>query len=266
MGVLNVTPDSFSDGGLWMADGRPDLDALRREATAMVDAGARILDIGGESTRPGAVAVSEQQELDRVLPVFEALRAETDAVLSLDSSTPAVMRAAASAGAGLLNDVRALQRDGALDTAAKLGLPVCLMHMQGAPETMQNAPAYRDVVREVTEFLQDRANACISAGLAQSQIVVDPGFGFGKTLEHNLVLLAQLTRLRSLGFPIVAGLSRKSLIAKLTGRELESRLPGSLALAMLAAQHGAVILRVHDVAETTDVLRILQAVKDVHTP
>ncbi|WP_405271520.1 dihydropteroate synthase [Congregibacter sp.] len=265
MGVLNVTPDSFSDGGRWMDGGRPDLDGLRRQAVAMVDAGARILDIGGESTRPGAAVVSEQQELDRVLPVFEVLRAEVDAVLSLDSSTPAVMRAAASVGAGLINDVRALQRDGALDTAADLGLPVCLMHMQGAPETMQNAPAYRDVVREVTEFLGDRANACISAGLEQTQIVVDPGFGFGKTLEHNLVLLSQLARLSSLGFPLMAGLSRKSLIAKLTGRELDSRLPGSLALAMLAAQHGAAILRVHDVAETADVLRILQAVKDVQT-
>ncbi|WP_439106871.1 dihydropteroate synthase [Congregibacter sp.] len=266
MGVLNVTPDSFSDGGRWFSRGKPDLDALRREAVAMVAAGAKILDIGGESTRPGAAEVGEQQELDRILPVFELLRTETDAVLSLDSSTPAVMRAAASAGAGLLNDVRALQREGAVEAAAELNLPVCLMHMQGQPDTMQSAPAYGNVLSEVASFLKARADACIDAGIPRSQIVLDPGFGFGKTLEHNLALLAQLDHLKELGFPILAGLSRKSLIAKITGRELDDRLPGSLALALLAAQRGASILRVHDVAETADVLRILQAVKDVQIP
>lgn len=266
MGVLNVTPDSFSDGGRWLIDGRADLDALRREAVAMVDAGASILDIGGESTRPGATLVSQQQELDRVLPVFEALSCECDAVLSLDSSTPAVMRAAASAGAGLLNDVRAFQRDGALEAAAELGLPLCLMHMQGKPDTMQQAPQYHDVLAEVQGFLEARVSACISAGISGSQIVIDPGFGFGKTLEHNLSLLARLDLLAGLGFPVMAGLSRKSLIAKLTGREIDNRLPGSLALAMLAAQNGASILRVHDVVETADVLRILQAVRNVQIP
>ncbi|MFT4768086.1 MAG: dihydropteroate synthase [Glaciecola sp.] len=266
MGVLNVTPDSFSDGGRWFANGQADLDALRREAFAMIDAGAKILDIGGESTRPGAAPVSGQQELDRVLPVFEVLSRECSVVLSLDSSSPAVMREAAAAGAGLLNDVRAFQRDGALAVAAELGLPVCLMHMQGKPDTMQQAPQYRDVLAEVQVFLEARANDCIEVGIPRSQIVIDPGFGFGKTLEHNLVLVAQLERLALLGFPVMAGLSRKSLIAKLTGRGVDDRLPGSLALAMLAAQGGASILRVHDVAETADVLRILQAVKDVQTP
>ncbi|EED31413.1 dihydropteroate synthase [gamma proteobacterium NOR5-3] len=263
MGVLNITPDSFSDGGRWFSHGQADLDALRREASAMVEAGARILDIGGESTRPGATAVSPQQELDRVLPVFETLSREFDVVLSLDSSTPAVMRAAASAGAGLLNDVRAFQRDDALAVAADLGLPVCLMHMQGEPDTMQQAPKYADVLAEVQGFLKARATDCVNAGIPRSQIVIDPGFGFGKTLEHNLCLLAQLHRLTDLGFPVLVGLSRKSLIAKLTGREVDDRLPGSLALAMLAAQNGAGILRVHDVAETADVLRILQALRDV---
>lgn len=266
MGVFNITPDSFSDGGRWFSRGRPDVDAVRRQAIAMVEAGAKILDIGGESTRPGAAEVSEQEELDRVLPVFEALSAECNAVLSLDSSSPAVMRAAAAAGAGLLNDVRALQRHGALEAAADLGLPVCLMHMQGKPGTMQQAPVYADVLKEVMDFLNARAVACLDAGLPKAHIVVDPGFGFGKTLEHNLALLSQLEQIVTLGFPVMAGLSRKSLIAKLTGRDVEDRLPGSLALAMLAAQRGASILRVHDVAETADVLNILQALKDAQAP
>lgn len=262
MGVLNITPDSFSDGGRWLRNGKADLDALRRVASAMVQAGAKILDIGGESTRPGATLVSEQQELDRVLPVFETLSRECEVVLSLDSSSPAVMRAAASLGAGLLNDVRAFQREGALQVAAELALPVCLMHMQGEPDAMQQSPQYEDVLVEVQSFLEARVSDCVGAGIPKSQLVIDPGFGFGKTLEHNLSLLAQLHRLAGLGFPVMAGLSRKSLIAKLTGREIDDRLPGSLALAMLAAQNGASILRVHDVAETADVLRILQALRN----
>jgi dihydropteroate synthase len=262
MGVLNITPDSFSDGGRWYSDGRPALDALRREAGAMVEAGAAILDIGGESTRPGAAPVSEQQELDRVVPVVEALRGECDAVLSVDSSSPIVMRESAAVGVGLLNDVRALQRPGTVEAAAELGLPVCLMHMQGSPETMQKAPVYDDVVDEVAAFLRDRAQACTQAGIAGSQIVLDPGFGFGKAVDHNLQLLASLPRLADLGFPLLVGLSRKSLIAKLTGRAVDERLPGSLALALIAAQRGASILRVHDVAETADVLRILRAIED----
>jgi dihydropteroate synthase len=265
MGVLNITPDSFSDGGRWLREGRPDLEPLVREALAMVDAGAAILDIGGESTRPGAAAVSEQEELDRVLPVIEALSRQCDTLLSIDTSSPTVMREAAAAGAGLLNDVRALQRDGALQAAADLRLPVCLMHMQGSPDSMQRAPRYDNVLSEVSGFLLDRVAACVAAGIPESQILLDPGFGFGKTLEHNLQLLDALPELAGLGFPLLVGLSRKSLIAKITGRDIDARLPGSLALAMLAAQGGASILRVHDVPETADVLRILQAFREVNS-
>jgi len=261
MGVLNVTPDSFSDGGQLFTAGRPDLDRVRSRAEAMVTAGATILDVGGESTRPGAAPVSEQEELDRVLPVVEAIAAQTDALVSVDTSTPAVMREAARAGAGLINDVRALRRPGALEMAASLALPVCLMHMQGEPGTMQAAPVYEHVVEDVAAFLRERTDACRDAGIAPGQILLDPGFGFGKTLDHNLTLLRSLGDLAGLGYPLLVGLSRKSLIAKLTGRDVEDRLPGSLALALLAAQRGARILRVHDVAETADVLRILEAVE-----
>ncbi|MFK7828548.1 MAG: dihydropteroate synthase [Congregibacter sp.] len=274
MGVLNITPDSFSDGGVFLNDDRglkkgqgskgccTDIDRVRRAAASMVEAGAAILDVGGESTRPGAAPVSVQEELDRVLPVVEILARECDAVVSLDTSTPAVMSAGAALGAGLINDVRALGRENALDTAAALGLPVCLMHMRGSPDTMQHDPQYADVVGEVRAFLGERAQACLSAGFAESQIVLDPGFGFGKSVEHNLCLLRDLPRLADLGFPLIVGLSRKSLIAKLTGRAVDERLPGSLAFALLAAQRGAAVLRVHDVAETADVLRILQAVQE----
>jgi dihydropteroate synthase len=262
MGVLNITPDSFSDGGRWYGDGRPDLDAIRREARAMVDAGAAVLDIGGESTRPGAAPVGEDEELSRVVPVVEALAGHCEAVISVDTSTPAVMREAAAAGAGMLNDVRALRREGALEAAAATGLPVCLMHMQGEPHTMQDNPQYHDVLAEVRSFLLARVAACEGAGIARRRIVLDPGFGFGKNLAHNLQLLTHLDRLHSLGFPLLVGLSRKSLIAKLTGRAVDERLPGSLALALLAAQRGAALLRVHDVAATADVLNILRAVRD----
>jgi dihydropteroate synthase len=262
MGVLNITPDSFSDGGRWFRDGRANLDALLHEARAMVEAGAGILDVGGESTRPGAVPVSEQEELDRVLPVIEVLSRECDATISIDTSSPAVMRAAAAAGAGLLNDVRALQRDGAIEAAAELQLPVCLMHMQGTPQTMQDGPRYDSVVAEVSDFLRQRIAACAAAGISDAKILIDPGFGFGKSLAHNLQLLAGLPTLAALGYPLLVGLSRKSLIAKITGRDVDARLPGSLALALLAAQGGAAILRVHDVAETADVLKILQAFRE----
>ena len=259
MGVLNITPDSFSDGGRWLRNGHPHIDRLRREAAAMVAAGAAVLDIGGESTRPGAAAVSLNEELDRVIPVIEVLARDCDAVISLDSSKPEVMREAVRAGAGMLNDVRALREPGALQAAADSGLPVCLMHMQGQPETMQAQPGYGDVVAEVSDFLAGRVRACRDAGIAQSQILLDPGFGFGKTVAHNLRLLRNLHRLTEQGFPLLVGLSRKSLIAKLTGRAVEQRLPGSLALALLAVQGGAVLLRVHDVAQTQDVLSIFQA-------
>jgi dihydropteroate synthase len=259
MGVLNITPDSFSDGGRLYAGGRVDLDGVRRSAEAMLAAGAAMLDVGGESTRPGADPVSEQEELDRVLPVVEALAGLGDAVVSVDTSTPAVMREAARRGAGLINDVRALTRPGALETAASLALPVCLMHMQGTPTTMQEAPAYDDVVAEVRAFLAQRIAACEAAGIPAPRLLVDPGFGFGKSLDHNLTLLSRLGELTDLGPPLLVGLSRKSLLGKLTGRGVQERLPGSLALALLAAQRGASVLRVHDVAETADVLRVLAA-------
>ncbi len=254
MGVLNVTPDSFSDGGLWT--GR---EAALAHARAMVNAGADIIDIGGESTRPGAPEVPVQQELDRVIPVLEALSAELDVMLSVDTSKAEVMQAAAAAGAGLINDVYGLRREGALETAAGLRLPVCLMHMQGEPRTMQAEPAYVDVVGEVSEFLLARARAAMAAGIPRDQIVLDPGFGFGKTIEHNLALLRALPDIRALGFPLLAGLSRKSMLQTLTGRPVGQRLAGSLALAMAAARGGADVIRVHDVAETVDVLRVMAA-------
>ena len=261
MGVLNITPDSFSDGGELFDSRGPRLDDIRRRADAMVAEGAALLDVGGESTRPGASPVSEQEELDRVIPVVRAIRAASDVIVSVDTSSPAVMAEAASAGAGLINDVRALQRPGALEVAARVGLPICLMHMQGDPQTMQDAPKYSDVVAEVSAFLDRRSEACRAAGIPRDKLLFDPGFGFGKSLEHNLHLLRRLPELARSGLPLLVGLSRKSLIAKLTGRGLEARLPGSLALALLAAQGGARVLRVHDVGETADVLRILKAVE-----
>ena len=266
MGVLNVTPDSFSDGGRFYRGGRIDLDALRREAAAMADAGAAILDVGGESTRPGAAQISIDEELERVVPVVAAIADDCDVIVSVDTSTPEVMREAAAAGAGLINDVRALARPGALAMAASLALPVCLMHMQGTPATMQDAPRYDDVVAEVADFLAARAAASIDAGISAQRLLLDPGFGFGKTLGHNLQLLVRLPELAALGFPLLVGLSRKSLIAKLTGRDVDARLPGSLALALIAVQGGATVLRVHDVAETADVLKIFNAVEELRHP
>ncbi|MEQ8264667.1 dihydropteroate synthase [Pseudohaliea sp.] len=262
MGVLNVTPDSFSDGGQLYRAGRADLDAILHRADAMVAAGASLLDIGGESTRPGAEPVTEAEELARVVPVVEALAGRVDAMLSVDSSTPAVMCAAADAGAHLINDVRALRRRGALEAAAASGLPVCLMHMQGSPETMQADPRYVDVVTDVEGFLHERVAACRAAGIDAGSILLDPGFGFGKTVAHNLALLAALPRLGALGHPLLVGLSRKSLIAKLLGRSVEERLPASLALAVLAAERGASIIRAHDVAETADALAMVAALAE----
>jgi len=266
MGVLNVTPDSFSDGGQLYRAGRIDLDGVLGRAEGMVEAGAAVLDIGGESTRPGAVPVPEAEELDRVVPVVAALARRIDVMLSVDTSTPAVMRAAADAGAHLINDVRALTRPGALATAAATGLPVCLMHMQGSPETMQTAPRYRDVVAEVETFLAGRVEVALEAGIDAGAIVLDPGFGFGKTVEHNLALLAGLPRLMALGYPLLVGLSRKSLIAKLLGRAVDERLPASLALAVLAAERGARIVRAHDVAETADALAMVAVLSEAGGP
>lgn len=258
MAILNITPDSFSDGGQYFASGHLRLDTLLKSADAFLQEGAAILDVGGESTRPGAPSVSEQEELDRVIPVIEALVQRFDAFVSVDTSRAKVIAEAAAKGACLINDVRALQLDGALEAAAASGLPVCLMHMQGQPQTMQQNPQYADVLEEVSHFLQSRIAACVDVGIKQDKILLDPGFGFGKTLEHNLALLHRLPELAALGYPLLVGLSRKSLLAKILNRPVEQRLAGSLALAILAAQSGAQIIRVHDVAETLDVLKVLE--------
>lgn len=260
MGVLNTTPDSFSDGGNYYAGQKLNLDLVLRRAEQMCAEGASILDIGGESTRPGAAKVSEQEELARVVPVVEAISHHLDAVISVDTSTPAVIREAASSGAGMINDVRALTRSGALEAAAATDLPVCLMHMQGEPGSMQESPRYGDAVSEVRTYLESRLEACEEAGINRARILFDPGFGFGKTDEHNLTLLRQLPQLAPADIPLLVGLSRKSMIGRLLDRPVEARLPGSLALAMLAAQRGARIIRVHDVAATVDVLRMQQLV------
>ncbi|MFN2328862.1 MAG: dihydropteroate synthase [Chromatocurvus sp.] len=263
MGVLNTTPDSFSDGGHIYRDGRLDVTAALAAASAMVDAGAGVIDVGGESTRPGAEPVSEQVEMDRVLPVVERLAASVDAIISVDTSSPSVMREAAALGAGLLNDVRALTRDGALEAARDTGLPICLMHMQGSPTTMQAAPRYDDVVDEVLVYLRARVAACEAAGILRDRLLLDPGFGFGKSVAHNLRLLAHLPRLAGEGLPLLIGLSRKSLIGALTGREVDERMPASVALALLAVQRGASIVRVHDVAATADALAMWAALENV---
>ena len=256
MGILNVTPDSFSDGGRY---GKR--DAALRHAEAMLKAGATLIDVGGESTRPGARAVSPVEELERVAPVVEAIARELDVIISVDTSTPAVIRETARLGAGLINDVRSLQRDGALDAAADSGLPVCLMHMRGEPTTMQQNPQYPDVVAEVREFLLERLAACSAAGIGAERVILDPGFGFAKTLEHNLSLFKHLHALHALGRPLLVGVSRKSMIGKVLGHEVGERLYGSLALAALALSKGAHILRVHDVAQTVDVVRMIAAVE-----
>lgn len=256
MGVLNVTPDSFSDGGEF-AQFSTALD----HAQAMVAAGASIIDVGGESTRPGAEPVSVQQELDRVVPMIEALSSQVDAVLSVDTSTPEVMREAAAAGAHLLNDVRALSRPGALDAAVEVGLPICLMHMKGQPGTMQHNPVYGDVVAEVKEYLAQRIEACERAGMNRQQLLIDPGFGFGKTLSHNLALLRRLDEFLELGCPVMSGLSRKSMIGDILAKPVKERLFGSISTAVIAAMKGAAIVRVHDVAETVDAIRVVNAVK-----
>ena len=255
MGVLNCTPDSFSDGGQFV-----DTALAVDHAQQMIADGAAIIDIGGESTRPGAAAVPLAEELGRVIPVIEAIRQSSDIPLSVDTCKPEVMRAAIAAGASMINDVTALAADGAIDTVAELRVPVCLMHMQGIPRTMQEAPQYDDVVAELVSFLQARADACVAGGIERDRIVIDPGFGFGKTLEHNLTLLKELPKFVALGYPVLAGLSRKSMIGMILNRPVDERLAGSLALALLAAQGGAHIIRVHDVRETTDVLTILGAV------
>lgn len=255
MGIVNVTPDSFSDGGAHDTTAAAVVHGLRLAAE-----GADVLDVGGESTRPGADEVTMEEELRRVIPVIERLARETALPISVDTSKPEVMRAAVAAGAGLINDVYALRREGALDAAAALGVPVVLMHMQGEPRSMQQAPRYDDLVGEVHRFLAERIFACEMAGIPKKRLVLDPGYGFGKTGEHNLLLLRQQARLLDLGLPLLAGLSRKRTLGELTGREVGERLPASVAAAVLAAEYGARILRVHDVAATVDAMKVWAAV------
>ncbi|MBN8214146.1 MAG: dihydropteroate synthase [Xanthomonadales bacterium] len=262
MGIVNVTPDSFSDGGEHAT-----VDAAVAHALRLAEEGADILDIGGESTRPGADDVSVEEELRRVIPVIERLSKATSLPISIDTSKPEVMRAAVAAGAGMINDVYALRREGALDTAAELGVPVVLMHMLGEPRSMQDAPDYDDVVADVHRFLAERIFAAEMSGIPKKRIVVDPGFGFGKTTAHNLALLAQMERFTDLGVPVLAGLSRKRTIGELTGRDdPHDRVHGSVAAHVIAAQRGAKILRVHDVAATVDALKVWRAVAEVPMP
>ena len=262
MGIVNVTPDSFSDGGA-----HDTTDAAVAHALRLVEEGADLLDIGGESTRPGAAEVEVEEELRRVVPVIERLAAQVAVPISIDTSKPEVMRAAVQAGAGMINDVCGLRREGALDAAAALGVPVVLMHMQGEPRSMQAAPQYDDVVGEVHRFLAERIFAAEMAGIPKQRIVVDPGFGFGKDTAHNLQLLAQFERFAELGVPVLAGLSRKRSIGELTGRDVPAdRVAGSVAAHLIAAQRGAAIVRVHDVAATVDALKVWNAVAAVPTP
>jgi dihydropteroate synthase len=256
MGILNVTPDSFSDGGELLQGGRPVLDLVLRRAEMMVQAGATLLDIGGESTRPGAGAVTESEELDRVAPVLAALAARFDVVLSVDTSSAGVIAASAQLGAGLINDVRALTRPGALQAAAATGLPVCLMHMQGDPRTMQVAPVYEDIVSDIIGYLRQRKAACVEAGIGAERLLIDPGFGFGKTLMHNLELLNAIERFSALECPVLVGLSRKRMLGTLTGKPEKERVSAGLAAAVVAVMKGARIVRTHDVSETVDALQV----------
>lgn len=255
MGILNVTPDSFSDGGRYLDRA----EALER-AHQMVAEGAALVDIGGESTRPGSQPVGADEEIRRVAPLVEALAPAIPVPISVDTSKPEVMRAAVAAGAGFINDVRALREPGALEAVRDLAVPVCLMHMLGEPRTMQEAPGYGDVVAEVADFLARRAQACVDAGIPRERILIDPGFGFGKTLEHNLALLRGLERLTASGLPVLVGISRKSMIGALVERGVGERLAGSLAAAVLAVVKGARIIRAHDVAATVDALKVTSAV------
>ena len=253
MGILNVTPDSFSDGGK-----HTNVSQALDHALRMIDEGATFIDIGGESTRPGAPDVSLQEELDRTIPVIEAVAKNTSCVISIDTSKADVMREAVKAGAGLINDVRALQEPGALQVAAEAQVPVCLMHMQGQPRTMQQSPEYDDVVNDVGQFLLARTKVCEEAGIAKDKILFDPGYGFGKSLEHNYTLVKHLPSLMKLGYPVLVGMSRKSMIGNLLNRKVDERLAGSISLATIVAQMGAHIIRVHDVKETADAVNIVK--------
>lgn len=258
MGILNVTPDSFSDGGQFN-----ELDKALSHARQMFNDGAQIIDIGGESTRPGAAPVSLQEEMDRVLPVIEKLKQRLEVCVSVDTSSAQLMLEAANLGADLINDVRALQRDGALEAAVKTGLPVCLMHMQGAPSTMQDSPEYGDIISEIKAFFNQRILACEQAGISKDKLLLDPGFGFGKTLEHNLTLINRLSDFADFAIPLVVGLSRKSSLGLILGDDQADRTSASVAGALISAQNGAAILRVHDVKQTADALAVWQAINTV---
>jgi dihydropteroate synthase len=256
MGILNVTPDSFSDGGRFNQ-----LDISLKHALQLQQEGAEVIDIGGESTRPGAVPVSVEEELERVVPVIEKIRQHSDVAISIDTSKPQVMQAAIEAGASMVNDVNALHADGAIEVCVKHQVPVCLMHKQGSPQTMQEKPRYRDVVEEIKQYLIDRAKVCIDAGLTAENICIDPGFGFGKTLENNLSLLREIEQFCALEYPVLVGVSRKSMFGMLLDRDVDDRLVASTSAAVIAYQKGARFFRVHDVAETCDALKLCQAVE-----
>jgi dihydropteroate synthase len=259
MGILNVTPDSFSDGGKFNS-----LDNALTQAKAMVDAGVTIIDIGGESTRPGAPDVALEEELQRVIPIIKAIRQQSDVWISIDTSKAEVMRQAAEVGADIINDVRALQEPGALEVAAKTGLPICLMHMQGQPRTMQANPHYDDLLLEVGEFLEERISACESVGISRDQLILDPGFGFGKTIEHNYHMLAHLEQFHKFGLPLLAGMSRKSMIFKLLDKAPDQCVAASVSCATIAAMKGAQIIRVHDFEQTLDAVKIVSMVTQNH--
>ena len=257
MGILNVTPDSFSDGGRYNT-----VEIALARAREMVADGAAFIDVGGESTRPGATPVSVEEELERVCPVVEAIARDLDVVVSVDTSSPQVMAEVVKLGAGMINDVRALQRDGAPEVVASAGVPVCVMHIQGEPDTMQDDPRYRNVRREVSSFLTERMRVIEKAGVRPDNIILDPGFGFGKSPQHNLQLLASLEQLQLLGHPILVGMSRKSMLGHITGRDVSERLPASLAAATISAMKGASIIRVHDVRETVDAVKVVTAMEE----
>ncbi|MCL7943382.1 dihydropteroate synthase [Marinobacter sp. ATCH36] len=257
MGILNVTPDSFSDGGRYNQ-----VSAALARAREMASDGAVFIDVGGESTRPGATPVPVEQELERVCPVVEAIARELDVIVSVDTSSPQVMAEVAKLGAGMINDVRALQRTGAPEVVAGADIPVCVMHIQGEPDTMQNDPRYRNVRREVSSFLTERMRVIEKAGVRPENIILDPGFGFGKSPRHNLQLLASLEQLQLLGHPVLVGLSRKSMLGHITGRDVSERLPASLAAATISAMKGASIIRVHDVRETVDAVKVVMAMEE----
>ncbi|MEJ2361084.1 MAG: dihydropteroate synthase [Gammaproteobacteria bacterium] len=258
MGILNVTPDSFSDGGRFSS-----AEAALQQARRMVDEGATIVDVGGESTRPGAQPVATAEELERVVPVVERIARELDVIISVDTCKPEVMQAAVAAGAHMVNDVMALRENGALAAVAALQVPVCLMHMQGEPRTMQTRPVYDDVVADIRGFLQQRLQACLAAGIARDQLILDPGFGFGKSLQHNLTLFKHLPRFVELGYPVLVGVSRKSMLGSILDLPVEQRMPGSIGLAALAVWLGASIIRAHDVGPTIQAIRAVEAVKSV---